>query len=36
MHRILDEDGVPGETCLELVHGELCGPIAPATPRGNK
>ena len=22
--------------CLELVHGDLCGPIAPATPRGNK
>ncbi len=21
---------------LELVHGDLCGPITPATPRGNK
>jgi hypothetical protein len=21
---------------LELVHGDLCGPIAPATPRGNR
>jgi hypothetical protein len=24
------------ERCLELVHGDLCGPISPATPRGNK
>jgi hypothetical protein len=22
--------------CLELVHGDLCGPISPTTPRGNK
>jgi IS30 family transposase len=22
--------------CLDLVHGDLCGPITPATPRGNK
>jgi hypothetical protein len=24
------------ERCLELVHGDFCGPISPATPRGNK
>jgi transposase InsO family protein len=24
------------ERCLELVHGNLCGPISLATPRGNK
>jgi hypothetical protein len=24
------------ERRLELVHGDLCGPISPATPRGNK
>jgi hypothetical protein len=24
------------ERCLELVHGDLCGPISPTTPRGNK
>jgi hypothetical protein len=24
------------ELRLELVHGNLCGPISPATPRGNK
>jgi hypothetical protein len=24
------------ERRLELVHGDLCGPISPATSRGNK
>jgi hypothetical protein len=24
------------ERRLELVHGDLCGPISPVTPRGNK
>jgi hypothetical protein len=24
------------ERHLELVHGDLCGPISPAMPRGNK
>jgi transposase InsO family protein len=24
------------ERCLKLVHGDLCGPISPTTPRGNK
>jgi hypothetical protein len=24
------------ERCLELVHGDLCSPISPATSRGNK
>jgi hypothetical protein len=24
------------ERCLELVHGDLCGPTSPATSRGNK
>jgi hypothetical protein len=24
------------ERCLELVYGDLCGPISPAKPRGNK
>jgi hypothetical protein len=24
------------ERRLELVHEDLCGPISPATPRGNK
>jgi hypothetical protein len=26
----------PMRECLELVHGDLCDPIAPATLRGNK
>jgi hypothetical protein len=24
------------ESVLELIHGDLCGPVTPATPSGNK
>jgi hypothetical protein len=36
MHFIPDKGGVSAERRLELVHGDLCGPISLATPRGNK
>jgi hypothetical protein len=35
-HLIPDEGGVPGETILELLHDDLCDPIRPVTPRGNR
>jgi hypothetical protein len=34
-HLISSEGGVPVRRRLELVHHDLCGQIAPATPRGN-
>jgi hypothetical protein len=30
------EGRIPDERCLELVHDDLCGPIAPVTQRGDK
>ena len=34
---VVPEDGeVPAAETLELVHGDLCGPITPATPGGRK
>jgi hypothetical protein len=36
MHLVPGEGGVSAERRLELVHGELCGPISLVTLRGNK
>jgi hypothetical protein len=36
IHFIPSKGGVSSGTTLKLVHGDLCGPISPATSRGNK
>jgi hypothetical protein len=36
IHFIPSKGGVSSGMTLKLVHGDLCGPISPATSRGNK